>query len=195
MDKMEIYSWLDDFFGIQGFKKVADENLKYVDHYYIDVDEKKYLFICKVFENKADLIDNWKIFENRDIALYLQNKKFAGKDIRWDMYFLLISKSKISAEDIARIERNKYCCKKFIINALSQERLKEELNLKLPFTDDFYKLDKLPIVSTAKEFFNQLREKNKLPEKFFTNDLLRNFDNNPEKIIDYFKYIGGEDDE
>ena len=136
MNNEKIYDIIKEYIG-KDFVEESFDELKLIDKYYIDKEKEKFIFICKVFEDNIDLVNNWERYQDEKIALILQNKIFKNKDIRWDMYYLLIYKGSTELDELKcyEIERDKFCCKKLIINATTQELMREDLQCKLPVTN------------------------------------------------------------
>lgn len=185
MDREIATLTLEKYFKSFGIIKVKDNNLKHIDHYFIDETGEKYLFYYSYFEDFNMLMQFWQAIQDEDIAFYLQGQKFSRKDIRWDTYYIILYKNdKGIKEDIyVNIERNRFCCKKLILCAESEDTLISDLKSKLPFTTpDYYPESDLCLVSNE-EFFNELRKIALLDERIFTNDLFENISINSKKWI------------
>jgi hypothetical protein len=185
LDKKSIYLTIETIFNKFQLNKIEDSSLKYCDFYYTDITEKKYIFVCKHFEDKTELISRWEEYQDKDIALYLQREKYAKRDIRWDIYFLLFysGKEKITEEEYHKIEKDRFCCKKFIIDSEGKERIEEDFNRKLPFTSNYYGLDKIADTITDNEFYNLLRDEAKLSKETISDSMLSNILENKKEII------------
>ena len=159
----KIYSILKEKIG-DNFIEEKPEELKFIDKYYIDNERKKFIFICKVFENEQELLDNWEYYQDEEIALALQNKTFKNDDIRWDMYYLLIYKGDKSIDELKcyEIERNRFCCKKLIINAQSEVLFRRDIKFKLPLTDIYSSFNGQVDVANDEYFIEKIIQKSNL---------------------------------
>lgn len=186
MEIDKICSIMETFFNRFNIMKFDDEKLKYSSNYYADAEHKKFLLYCQIFDTKKALLDNWEVIENEDIAFYLQGKKFAKHDLRWDMYYLLLynGTENIDEDIYVKIERNRFCSRKIILLTLEEEQFSLELSKKLPFTNaEFYPDNDLCLVSNH-DFFEEFRNIANLDKKIYTDDLIENIENNYEKWID-----------
>jgi hypothetical protein len=139
-----------------------DSKLEYIDRYFTDPEEKKFIFLYSHFDSFKKLKNNWKQYQNQDIAAYLQNKKYSGNDIRWDIYYILFYQAEeTSPAELYSIERDKHICRKLIIEYQSYQDLIDQLKFKLPFNDNFYNIS---------GFSHSLKE------NIFEQNLLRKFD-------------------
>jgi len=166
------------FINNYDLKKHKNDNLEHFDSYFTDLEEEKYLFVYSIFNSFKELEDNWKDYQNEDIALYLQNKLYKGMDLRWDIYYLLFykSQSEISQSKIYDIERNKYICRKLVIPMGSKEEIIGDLNFKLPISKNFYNLSQSTKSFSEKDFYEKLIKKigisnTKLPKNKIFNPL------------------------
>jgi len=173
---LALYKELDEMLLSKDFKKVTDKELKHADCYYIDSKMEKYVFICKVYTHKSDLLEQFDNCQAEDIS-YLQGNVFANQDIRWDMYFLIFytGDEGLSFEEYNRIEKDRFFCKKLIISAKTIECMKEELNRKLPVTGSYYNFEGPGnYICHERSFFEIFREKTGLDKKVFTDEYLQN---------------------
>lgn len=186
MEKSQIYNKLDEFFGRFMVYKKYDENLKNIDCYYIDSEQKKYIFACKVYQDKQSLFEYWETDQDTDIALYLQNECFSKNDIRWDIYFLLIyvGQDNLTLEEYHNIERDRFCCKKVVFSVSESTKIEEVLNFKLPVTNNYYKLNKMENYITNEFFLEHLRNLAGLNKEDFPDRLLSDVGNNKIEIIE-----------
>lgn len=116
-----------------------DSKLEYIDRYFTDPEEKKFIFLYSHFDSFKNLKNNWEQYQNQDIAAYLQNKKYSGNDIRWDIYYILFYQAEeTSPAELYSIERDKHICRKLIIEYQSYQDLIEQLKFKIPFNHNFY---------------------------------------------------------
>jgi len=168
---------IDNSLNKLGFAKIADQNLIH-NKYYFEIDEK-YIVYYSIFSNVEDLVNNWETFQNQDIGIYLQQKKYYRKAVRWDIYYLLIYTGEIPIQigKIIEIEKDKFCSKKCIVCAKDIIELHNQLNKKLPVTLNYYSLSDYPIISDD-WFLKKLSEEiNILPEliqKDYLTDTLKN---------------------
>lgn len=176
LDRETLYIKADEYFNSFGLERVLDEKLTKTDRYYIDPEEEKYIFICKVYKEKNQLMLDWESSQDEDIALYLQQNKFANNDIRWDMYFVIIyiGDDHLGFEDFHAIEKDKFCCKKLVLNVKNEEDFFEDLNNKLPFTKGYFKLGDKNEVFTDSGFLESLNVKSELENDVLSLSLLRN---------------------
>lgn len=174
MDNEQIYSILKEELGDK-FIEVVTGELKFIDKYYIDQEKMKFVVICKVFEDAQELIEKWEYFQDEDIALKLQNKIFKNDDIRWDMYYLLIYKGDKQLDDLIcyEIERDRFCCKKLIINAQSKILLSRDIKYKLPLTN---------IYSTFTGVFNVAND------EYFLELINKKTNIDAKKVLEIFKF-------
>ncbi|SDE07007.1 hypothetical protein SAMN02799630_04663 [Paenibacillus sp. UNCCL117] len=186
MEKSKIYEKLDGFFEKFMIHKKSDEKLKNIDCYYIDSEEKKYIFACKVYHDKQSLFENWESDQDTDIALYLQNDCFSKNDIRWDIYFLLIyvGQDNLTLEEFHNIERDRFCCKKVVLSVSENTKVEEALNFKLPVTNNYYKLNKMENYITNESFLENLRKRASLDKEDFPDNLLADVGKNKIEIIE-----------
>jgi hypothetical protein len=133
VENNEIYDCIVENLG-EDFTLYKYEGLKYMDKCYIDSTKKKYILICKVFDNIEELKSNWEQYQDEDVAIYMQNSLFKNDDIRWDMYLLLIYKGmeKLNYLESYKIEKDRFCCKKIILKAQTRIFFENELKQKLP---------------------------------------------------------------
>lgn len=185
MDKETVYFTVDEYFNGFGIQRITDEKLKKTDCYYIDPEEEKYIFVCKVFTHKSQLIMNWESFQDEDIALYMQQKKYANNDIRWDMYFVIIyiGDDQFEIEEFLAIEKDKFCCKKLVLHAKEEKELHKQLNNKLPLTKDYFKLGDNSEVFTDSGFLKLLNEKNGLKNDVLSLQLLKNLTEEKDELF------------
>lgn len=129
--------------------KEIDENIKGIGNnfYFIDKEKRRYLICYSLFESGEILIEKWEEYQDEYISGYLQLEKFYDNDIKWDIYYLLIydSDQSINSEKQLSIERDKFCCKKSIINA-SRKKLIEQLKEKVPISKNYYPINKSKII-------------------------------------------------
>jgi len=187
MNKEEILQYIDNYLSKFNLIKVKDSNIQLIDSYYTDERELSYVIACSIFKSKESLLSDWERQQNIDIAAYLQAKKYAAQDVRWDMYFLLINMDEeIKIEEYLNIERDRFCCKKLLINASNKLLLKRDLNQKLPFTDEYYPSSPA-VINTDEYFFDKLREIMKLNAEIFNNELFRCILENEEQWCELLK--------
>ncbi|MEL7635526.1 MULTISPECIES: ABC-three component system middle component 1 [Sporomusa] len=167
--------------------KKIDEEMKYTKHYYIDKEIRRYILYPFIFNSKQEIISKWQLIQNEDIAIRLQSQLFPYKDIRWDMYFLLIynGEDDIADDEIIAIERNKFCCKKLYIDARTKENIEGSLKAKLPFTSDYYP-QKDTLILSEQDFLIKLREVASLGDDF-TDEIFQNATKEPEKLGELLK--------
>ena len=165
-------------------KKHKNDNLEHFDSYFTDLEAEKYLFVYSIFNSFKELEDNWKDYQNEDIALYLQNKLYKGMDLRWDIYYLLFykSQSEISQSKIYDIERNKYICRKLVIPMRSKEEVISDLNLKLPISKNFYNLSQSTKSFSEKDFYEKLIKKMEIRNSKLSENEIFNPLENKDKI-------------
>ena len=60
-----------------------DSKLEYIDRYFTDPEEEKFIFLYSHFDSFNNLEKNWKQYQNQDIAAYLQNKKYSGNAVSY----------------------------------------------------------------------------------------------------------------
>lgn len=190
MEKSMCNKFLIDFFDNFDIKFFNDDNLKHADGYFADSNEERYIFYCIEFDNKEQLLNSWQQKQDDDIALYLQSSKYLKKDIRWDMYYLILytGEEQIDIDKCTKIERDRFCSRKVIIDAKTKTSLYSDLNKKLPFAlEEYYPSNNLCEV-TNEIFYSTLRSKANLDSSIFPDDLFEN--------IQYFKdkwiYLLGE---
>ena len=195
MDEMSVYNSLDNFFSKMGLKKVQDPELELVKCYYIDPEERCYLFAVKIFNDLTDLREKWMEAQDLDIALYLQDRKYADNTIRWDMYFLLIytGEEELPLPVIHKIEHDKFCARKVVISAHDEQELYRHLNLKIPFTEDFRNFKALREVGNDGEFFARLRQEAQLSPEQFPDELFLELAARKEEFIAKLERGGGDD--
>lgn len=135
--------------------KILDESLNNLEgkSYFIDKENKKYIFCLSIFNSIEDLKNKWEEYQNEDIVLNLQSKKYFDNDIKWDIYYILGCNEDIyiKPELITNIENDKFSCKKVIINCKDRDEIIYQLKEKLPIVNDYYKLKELNI--TDDEYF------------------------------------------
>lgn len=138
-----------------------DQELKHLDSYFTDPEEKKFVFAWSSFNNFSQLNHNWEDYQNQDIALYLQNEKYGKQNIRWDIYYLLFypAGENIDPAEIFKIEKDRHICRKIIIEYHNQDDLKEQLINKLPFSSEFYDSSTTTDNYTQREFYSRLKNK------------------------------------
>lgn len=170
-----VYQWLTEFFQQIGLYKVNDPALRELEYYFTDPQEEKYLLGCKIFQTAAELARNWETAQDVDLAIYLQDGKYAHSYIRWDMYFLLlyVGEEELPLPLIHKIEHDKFCSRKVVLTARSKLELVEQMNFKLPLTREFYNFKALEKVGDDREFFNLLRAEAGLTEEIFPDELFR----------------------
>ncbi|GAA0180416.1 hypothetical protein SH2C18_31140 [Clostridium sediminicola] len=175
MDNTYIYSVLKEVLGKDFIEEISDE-LRYIDKYFIDIDRKKYIVICKIFDSVQELYDKWEFYQDEDIALKLQNYIYKNDDIRWDMYYILIYKGDQQIDDMKgfEIERDRFCCKKLIINAQSEVLFRRDLNYKLPIAGVYSKFTNDVDVANDELFFKLVNEKTNLDVKEIMDKLNNN---------------------
>lgn len=163
MENQEIYKILKEEIGDIFIEEISDE-LKFIDKYYIDKEREKFILICNVFENEEELINKWESYQDEEIALILQNNIFRNDDIRWDMYYLLIYKGDKRIDDLIcyEIERDRFCCKKLIINAQSEILFRRDLKYKLPLTTIYSDFTGEVDVATDEYFLEIVNKKSNL---------------------------------
>lgn len=187
-----IYKKLEDYvLDIQEYDKIIDDNMKHVDCYYIDKKRERYIFICKVFSTKTDMLSRIGDCQDEDIV-YLQGEVFTNQDIRWDMYFLIFytGSENLSIEEYHKIENDRYFCKKLIINAQDDDMLKSELDLKLPISKSYYDFDKLDYCfDSDKKFFEILKREGRLEADEFPNAYLKSIDTSAKCREDFVKRL------
>jgi hypothetical protein len=185
LDRETVYFTVDEYFNSFGLKRINDEKLKNTDCYYIDPKEEKYIFVCKVFTEKSQLIMDWESSQDEDIALYLQQKKYANNDIRWDMYFVIIyiGDDQFNIEEFHAIEKDKFCCKKLVLKAKCVNELFKEFNTKLPFTKDYFKLGDKKEVFTDSGFLTSLNDKSGMKDDVLSLHLLRNLTEEKDELL------------
>lgn len=189
LSAFNVYSNINDFFSGFKMEKIIDPKFNYIDCFFIDEQKEKYIFVCKVFSEKYELFNEWEIAQDQDIALYIQNELFPRADIRWDIYFLLIyvGTEDLSIDEFHHIEKDRFCCKKYIIKARSKEELLENMNLKLPLTSKFYELDKLNNLITDDQFFEELRKKVNFNKEILSNRVLTDIFSSKNELIEKLK--------
>lgn len=189
LDQFSIYSFVDDFFLKFDMEKIIDPRCKYIDCLYIDPNREKYIFACKIFDNKYEMFKNWELVQDHDIALYLQNELFSRNDIRWDIYYLLIyiREDDLTIDEYHFIEKDRFCCKKYVIKAKDQKELIENFNFKLPLTSNFYQLEKLNALITDDQFFQQLREKVTFNKNIISDRILSDLVLHKNELVDQLK--------
>lgn len=187
MEISTIDTCVSNYLGRFGICKKVDIELKYTDTYYADREFKKYVFYSMVFNTRKDMIQRWETMQDEDIAIHLQSKVFPHKDIRWDMYFLLIynGEEEIAEDELVTIERNKFCCKKIFVDGRTVESLENGLKAKLPFAKEYYPM-KETLLLTEQDFLSKLRRIAGLDDKF-TDDILINASKEPEKFGELLK--------
>lgn len=185
-----LYKEIDEMFLSKGFEKVIDKKLKFVDCYYIDKDRNKYVFVCKVFTQKQNLIKQFEECQDIDIS-YLQGEVFTNQDIRWDMYFLIfyIGDEELNYEEYNHIEKDRFFCKKLIISVQNVEDLKEELNRKLPITSLYYNFNELSNGSIEQSFFDIFRREAHLDKKLFSDEYLLNISESESDMNDFIRKL------
>ncbi|KXH86964.1 ABC-three component system middle component 1 [Sporosarcina sp. HYO08] len=185
MDIEKLYLEIDKYFEGFGLYRVDDDMLKKCDCYYIDEEAKKYIFICKVFTSISDVILEWERSQDEDIALYLQQEKYANSDIRWDMYFVVIylGNENLDKYTFDLIEQDKFCCKKLIIDMSSNSDIIAALNNKLPFSRDYFRLGDITDVFNDATFLKELNNKSGLENNVLTLDLLNDLPGQKEELI------------
>lgn len=191
LNASNVYSNIDEFFSKFNMEKIIDPRCRYIDCYFIDPNSEKYIFICKVFDDKSKLFNEWELAQDQDIALYIQNELFPRNDIRWDIYYLLIyfGEEELSIDEYHHIEKDRFCCKKYVINARTEQELINSFNFKLPLTLNFYQLDKLNNLITDEQFFEQLRNKVNFNKKILSDELLTNLFTHKNELIDKLKGV------
>jgi hypothetical protein len=173
LKKENAISLIENYLKQFGIIKVNDDNLKHNKMYFVDEKGEKYLFYCAYYDDFNILNESWRLMQDEDIAFYLQGNKFARKDIRWDTYFIILygNEKGMKEDTYINIERNRFCCKKLIFCAETEEILINELKSKLPFTTaDYYPDNDLCLISNE-EFIDELRKIALLDENVFTYDL------------------------
>lgn len=180
----ELAAYLEKF----GLCKKNDDKLRYTKYYYTDPEVRKYVLYPMVFHNTKELLEMWEIAQNEDIAAHLQSKVFPYKDIRWDMYFLLIYvETDLTDDNIVAIERDKFCCKKVLINAEDSTKFIEDLKAKLPFTDNYYPSNDT-LTLDDHEFFHELRKMTSLSDAF-SDEVFNSASKKPEEFGSLLKGI------
>lgn len=181
-----------------GLVKETDENILGIgnDFYFTDKEKRKYLICYTLFENGEELLKKWEEYQDEYISGYLQVDKFYKSDIKWDIYYLLIynDEQPINPEKELSIERDKFCCKKAIINSSNTNTLLEQLKEKLPVSKNYYPMNKSN-VRDYKYFIEKLCDElgildNELPE--ITNDEL---EENYKVIYSILELIGEKENE
>ena len=185
-----IREFIDGYFKEFGIYKIKNSKLKYADGFYSDENLKKYAFYFQIFNKKATMLDTWQNIQDEDIALYLQNELFPYNDIRWDIYYILIcvDDKPILENEFLLIEKNKFCCKKIVVDGRTIETIKESFQSKLPFTKDYYPMDNAVLVD-GERFLDELRKIASLDVNIFTNEILNNIEKNHDVIGDLLKDI------
>jgi hypothetical protein len=180
---MEIYKdFIDDYFKELEYISIQDVELKLIDKYYIDNSQSKYIFACKYFDSKDNLQEEWEKAMDKDIALFLQNTKYSLSDIRWDIYFLILySGEPLSYDEISSIERDKFCCKKLIIDVTSKDKFISEMKIKTCLTKEYFLLQDNWKITTEDEFISKLNENVRFQGSVFINKELLDPDNSNEK--------------
>jgi len=163
VENEEIYKILKEEIGDNFIEEIPSE-LKFIDKYYIDKERKKFIFICKVFESEQELINKWEYYQDEEIALILQNNTFKNDDIRWDMYYLLIYKGDKHIDELKsyEIERDRFCCKKIIINAQAEILFKRDLKCKFPLTNIYSIFNEKVDVANDDYFLESITQKSNL---------------------------------
>lgn len=189
LNASEIYSSIDNFFNKFDMEKTIDKRCEYIDCYYIDSNKEKYIFACKVFENKHELFAQWELAQDQDIALYMQSELFPRNDIRWDIYYLLIyiGEDEFGIDEYYNIEKDRFCCKKYVIKARTEQECIDNFNFKLPLTSNFYQLDKLSNLITDEEFFQELRKKVTFNKDILSDKVLSDLFVHKNELIDRLK--------
>lgn len=172
MKSSTIYATIKAILG-ENFKEVHWEKLKHIDRYYIDQEERKYILICKIFKDTEDLMKNWELYQDEDIALKLQNVKYLNDDIRWDMYYLMIYKGEKDIDSLTRyeIERDRFCCKKLVIDGRSSISLNKGLKHKLPMLKIVSNSNDEVEIANDEHFFNIIQTKTGIDAKKVLNEL------------------------
>jgi hypothetical protein len=185
LEKEMVYFKVDEYFNSFGLKRVFDEKLRQTDCYYIDSEEKKYIFVCKVFTDKRQLMLEWESSQDEDIALYLQQKKYSNSDIRWDMYFVIIyiGDVQLDVEEFNTIEKDRFCCKKLVLNIKDENNLIEEFNNKLPFTKKYFKLSENNDAFSDSGFLKLLNNKSGIGDDIITLQLLGNLTEEKDELV------------
>jgi len=186
----DIREFIDSYFNGFGIFKIKDSKLKHTDAFYSDENFNKYAFYFQIFDKKDTMLDTWQNIQDEDIALYLQNELFPYKDIRWDIYYILICRDDktILENEFLLIEKNKFCCKKIVVDGRSIETIKEDFQSKLPFTKNYYPMDNAVLVNEER-FLDELRKIASLDRNVFTNEILNNIEKNHDVIADLLKDI------
>lgn len=185
MEKENASILLQNYLEKITMKSVCDENLKHCKSYFIDSSGEKYIFYCIFFDSVEELLNSWEEKQDDDIALYLQSVKYANSDIRWDMYYLLLynGSETLSDDYYIKIERNRFCSRKILINTTDEATFIGDLSKKLPLTNpDYYPDSDLCLISNN-EFFNELRKVAGLDINVFTDDIFENILNYSEKWV------------
>lgn len=151
MDYININKTICEFFTKElKLVKEMDENIVGIGNnfYFIDEEKRKYLICYTLFESGEDLIEKWERYQDEYISGYLQLEKFYDNDIKWDIYYLLIytDEQPINPEKELSIERDKFCCKKAIINLTNSKYLIEQLKEKLPVSKNYYPMNKFNVI-------------------------------------------------
>lgn len=173
-------------FSNLGLSKIEDNNLKYKKDYFIDNEHKKYLIYTYLFENRDDLIENWDMIQSEDMAFYLQGIKYANQDIRWDCYYLLFYTGEaMQADEVCKIERDLFCCKKLVVNFNKDSDLKALVNQKLPITQEYYPKFANDMV-TENTLFDSIRSEIGISKDILSNEILSNIYINKDNIENIF---------
>lgn len=133
---------------------LQDEELKYLDE--LRGYEGELLIAVKRFKTYKELRKNY--LEIIDVvAGCIQNEIVEDEfnaNIKWNMYLIYVVESteeNIDYNLIEKIEKNDYCCKKYVLNAKDNEELDKQLETRLPILLDIFKKNKTSLENIIDE--------------------------------------------
>jgi hypothetical protein len=126
---------------------------------------KDQIIIIKKFNSTKDLAVKWKETVHFT-AGYIQNKLslLGFKDeVAWDIYIVFIIDFDLNPALVSEIEKDKYCCKKYVIDSRDFPEVKDAISSKIALFSNF-KLD----ATNDTMNFNDSQIKMKITEEDFS---------------------------
>lgn len=103
-----------------------------------DIDEilvsDQYIIVKKRYKDKEELGKSWKETVHFTAGYIQNNIERLGFDqvLAWDMYIIFLVDSDIDLSLACEIERDKYCCKKYVISTTGYQNDKAAISSRLP---------------------------------------------------------------
>jgi len=119
--------------------KIPEKDQNLIDEIFISEKIINKIICIKQFDKKEEFEDNWKESVHFT-AGYIQSnlEKFDfEEDMAWDIYLIFLINFQIDLEFKNQIERDKFCCKKYVVDIRDYSSHEEAIKDRIPLFADF----------------------------------------------------------